>query len=291
MSSKALQGLENLDKPKKKAPKPQPVQEAEPEIPEQVIVRVPRTTPAPKADKVDAFSESPTLLEKNPLGKKEETEYRREQVLSWMLNGHLFNGELCTVNDLAIQLDVPVFTIQNDVAVLKEKMAEFHTTEDLKDVPALAHMLMEMKFQDRGRALALYNIIMNDIKIADDKELKARNEGKMPQKGGALTGRDRAAMYAAALSALDLSNKATNGMESLFKITGGAQRLQAIIKAKNVTINNNTMVAVTHLQELAANSLGAVLPSIRKNNPELPAPKMLELNAEDLKILNMAEKK
>jgi hypothetical protein len=294
--SKALEGLENLGKVKKPKAKPQHVEEVveDVELPEQVVVRVPRTTPAVKAGQVAEFSDAATLLHKHGLATngKEETEWRREQVLAWMLNGHLHNGDLCTVNDLAISLDTPVLTIQRDVSFLKEKMAEFHTTEDLKDVPAMAHMIMEMKFQDRGRALALYNIIMGDIKAADEMEVKSRQEGRMPQKGGALTGRDRAAMYAAALSALDLSNKSTNGMESLFKITGGAQRLQQIIKAKNVIINQaGGTVNVAQLQDMAANVLGGMLPSVRKHNPELALPTTLELDATDEKILNMAEKK
>jgi hypothetical protein len=293
MSYKALEGLESQlgTKPKPKVkpivkPKPEPVAYTQ-----ENVVRVPRTTPAPKIQRVNAFAEAETLLERDGLGKQQHTEERREKVLEWMLNGHLFAGELMTVNELSESLGEFPKTIQGDVAAIKEQMGEFHTTEDLKDVPALAHMLMEMKFQDRGRALALYNIIMGDIRTADINEAKKASDGK-PSKFGGLTGRDRASMYSAALQALDLSNKATNGMESLFKITGGAQRLQAIIRAKNLTINNNntTLYTMGQLQELAADALAGVLPSIRRGRPELPMPKTLELDADDIQVLKLGEK-
>lgn len=296
MSNRALDGLEALGRPKKPVQKPKPkaaVPQATAFTYPDNVTRVPRTTPAAKSGQVAAFSEADTLLDKRGFAKTEETEARREKVLAWMLNGHLHEGQLMTALELANALSTPGKTIQNDVSTLKERMGEFHTTEDLKDVPALAHMLMEMKFQDRGRALALYNIIMGDIKAAD-KQLEAYvvEHGVAPKSGG-LTGRDRAAMYSSALQALDLSNKATNGMESLFKITGGAQRLAAIIKAKSITVNNNniTVYTMNQLQEFASTLLGPVLPSVRKVNAQLSAPKTLELNAEDIKIMEMGNKK
>ncbi len=298
MSSKALDGLDNLGKTKPKVnkgqykAKPKATTAPVSDIPENVI-RVPRTTPAAKADHVERFSEETTLIAHEGFGKTEITEARREQVLAWMLNGHLHNGRLMTVSELSIALDNPLKTIQHDVARLKEQMADFHTTEDLKDVPALAHMLMEMKFQDRGRALALYNIIMSDIDMEDAKIAAYIAEYGKPPKSAGLTGRDRAAMYSAALTALDLSNKATNGMESLFKITGGAQRLQQIIKVKNLTLNqaNNVVFTTAQLQDIAAEAMGAVLPSARKANPQLVAPPTLDLDAEDIAVMKIGEGK
>lgn len=299
MSNRALEGLEIAlgVKPKKAPPKPKPKVVPPAPVVEAVyvpdnVVRVPRTTPANKTNKVAAYSDANTLLEKKGFAKTEETEARREIVLAWMLNGHLHDGQLTTVTELATALAVPTKTVQNDVATIKEKMGDFHTTEDLKDVPALAHMLMEMKFQDRGRALALYNIIMGDIDAAD-KFAAASMDKPQARKAEGLTGRDRASMYSAALQALDLSNKATNGMESLFKITGGAKRLEAIIKAKGITINNNNIVMYTsaQLQEVAADALGGVLPSVRKINKQLEAPKVIELDAADLKVMDMGNQK
>lgn len=300
MSDKALAGLEalaNLGK-SKLTPKPAPVRHVAPEPePEDIddterIVRVPRTTPASKSNQTQKLVDGDTLIAKNGFGKSEETELRREKILAWMLNGHLHDGQLMTVSELAEALAAPTKTVQNDVATLKEQMGEYHTTEDLKDVPALAHMLMEMKFQDRGRALALYNIIMGDINKADAFEA-AQRETPQARKATGLTGRDRAAMYSAALAALDLSNKATNGMESLFKITGGAQRLAAIIKARNITVNNFNGPVFTNaqLQEVVANEMGAVLPSTRKVQPMLEAPTAITLDAADHAILAIGSKK
>lgn len=294
--STSLDGLdliEKLGRPKAKikphsgqyTSKAKPV-EQEPDEPDHKV-RVPRTVPARVRDDVDDFLNETTLVGQRKLGIQEQTDERRTQVLGWMLDGHTFGGQMISVNSLSEQLKVPLKTVENDIASLKQKMSDFHTSQDVNDVPALAHMLMEMKFQDRGRALVLYNIIMADIREADELLAKLKLSGKPIPKGStaSLTGRDRAAMYSAALTALDLSNKATNGMDALFKLTGGAQRLQQIIKVKNLQVTHNHSVPFAELQKLAAVEMGAILPSTRKVNKALVAPPTLELTEEDLMII------
>lgn len=297
MANRALDGVETLrrvGKVKKKVFKAKPdpiIVEDDFEDTAERPVRVPRTTPAARMNALERVAGNDTLLQKDVLGKQEHTEARREIVLAWMLNGHLHDGQLMTPTELAISLEMPLKTIEMDISTLKEKMADFHTTEDIKDVPALAHMLMEMKFQDRGRALALYNIIMGDIRQSDAVSAVMTKVVSPNSKTGALTGRDRAAMYSAALSALDLSNKATNGMDSLFKMTGGAQRLQTIIKAKNVQINAGNGFTLAQLQEFVTTEMGGVLPSTRKLKGALPMPKILDLTPEDKKLMEMGNQK
>lgn len=301
MGFNALDGIENLGKKRVPPKRPEAKQvvlppEPEPTIGEPVIVRVPRTTPAAKQKAVNrvesAEANSGAMVATGRLGVQQETQLRRQDVLSWMLNGHLHAGELMSIQQLAESLNAPLKTVERDVASLKEKMANYHIEADSKDVPALAYMLMEMKFQDRGRALALYNIIIQDIQEADDNILEVEDKRGNTKKLGALTGRDRAAMYNAALQAMDLANKATNGMDSLFKMTGGAQKLQNIIKAKQVILQQGGQMIVqqTTLQEFAAKELAGVLPSVRKHNDQLALPPGLTITAEDEKIMEIAEK-
>lgn len=270
------------------------------ELLKRTVVRVPRTTPTYMEKKVDNLLEGASMMDKPkfPLGAKEDTIERREWVLSWMLNGHQHGGRLMTERQLAIALDCEEMTIKQDMAALKTKMGDFFVDQNNTEIPALAYILMEMKFQDRGRALTIYNQIVQDIEDADEhaafihREVKAQRMSVMALKSAnRLTGRDRAAMYSSALQALDLSNKATNGMDNLFKMAGGAAKLQNILKARNVQINNynGNMVSMAALQEFASKELGAVIPSTRMLTGE-KTPTTLDLTLEDREILAIGEK-
>jgi hypothetical protein len=235
---------------------------------------------------------------KTPLGLSLETQERREWVLGWMLNGHQHAGRLMTERQLAVALDTTEMTIKVDIAALKEKMGDFFVDQNNTEIPALAYILMEMKFQDRGRALTIYNEIIEDIDKADqeaqaivDKVLAGKISAMALKSAHRLTGRDRAAMYSSALQALDLSNKATNGMDNLFKMAGGATKLQAILRAKSVQINNynGATMNIQQLQEFASKELGVVIPSTRLLTGG-DAPKTLELTLEDQEVLAIGER-
>lgn len=304
-SFKSLEGLERLA-PKKK-PVAKKVVVAEPTQPEvdystlftgePVIVRTPRVVPAARSAAVQKIKDSEhgtRMIATGRLGVAAETQARRQSVLEWMLNGHLYDGELRSVQELASILDVHPKVVESDIAKLKSKMADYHVEGDERDIPALAYMLMEMKFQDRGRALQLHNIIIGDIQEAD----AAANAPKEPDKPGvkpkkeyALTGRDRAAMYNAALQALDLSSKACNGMDQLFKLTGGAKKLADIIKARQLIINNNNTLVVNSntLQQFVGQEFAGILPSTRKAQPQLEAPASLTLDADELAVMEIGD--
>lgn len=311
MGLKALEGLERhkkkLHKPEKskqprdfdtpelkvKTPKPAP-QATFPDNEDEVghqIVRTPRLVPKAMVNKVEAKSTG--LAMTDPLGSKRETQERREQVVQWMLNGHTHEDRLMSITELAESLGAPMETIEKDLVAVKGAFEKFYQESNVKDITALAFMLMEMKFQDRGRALSLYNLIQGDIQAADDNEAEFRDPktGKM-KKFGALTGRDRAAMYSSALAALDLANKATNGIDNLIKLSGGFQKLQQVIHAKTVNVNNgsgNMAVSMADLQDFAATTLGTVLPSARKLKKVEDVPASIQLTDEDEEILRIGE--
>ena len=312
MALSALRGLDKLGKKPKKPEKgkQQAVPAQEPpklktkgtRIPEQVfhdnkaddgsqIVRSPRVTPQKMSTAVNSMSTG--LAMTDPLGVKRETQERREQVIQWMLNGHTHDGQLMSITELSATLNVPMETVEKDLVAIKGTFEKFYTENNVRDVTALAYMLMEMKLQDRGRALALYNIIRGDIQAADDNSLEFKDPktGKI-KKLGALTGRDRSSMYGAMLSSLDLANRATNGIDNLIKLSGGFQKLQQVIHAKNVQINqgNGVQVGMNELQEFARETLGVVLPSARKARNITEVPATIELTDEDREIMAIGEK-
>lgn len=316
MANPALEGIERLKpKPKKKVAQQKkvtkepikvqaPVALEEPSLEDllkqTVVVRTPRTTPTSATKKVDDFLEGAAMMDtkKNPLGVSLVTQERREWVMGWMMNGHQHGGRLMTERQLAIALDTDEMTIKADISALKDRMGQFFVDQDNTEIPALAYVLMEMKFQDRGRALSIYNEIKSDIEEADEYAAEIQRKVKNKElpftalKGAyRLTGRDRAAMYSSALQALDLSNKATNGMDNLFKMAGGATKLQAILKAKNVQINNynGASMNLQQLQEFASKELGVVIPSTRMlTGGETPA--TLDLTLEDKEVLAIGER-
>jgi len=249
------------------------------------IIRTPRTTPARMNHAVNTMQTG--LAMTDPLGAKRETQERREEVVQWMLNGHTHDCKLMSVTELAATLNVPMETIEKDLVSIKGTFEKFYTENNVRDVTALAYMLMEMKLQDRGRALSLYNIIRGDIDTADENTVEFKGK-----KLGALTGRDRAAMYSAMLSSLDLANRATNGIDNLIKMSGGFQKLQQVIHAKSVQINNGNgvMASTDQLQEFAASTLSCVLPSARKVKNIRDIPAVIELTDEDREIMSIGEK-
>lgn len=311
----SLSALEGLLRSKRKAKKPERIKQQPPEdianvpvlkpkVPVPIepkfqdnkaddgtqIVRLPRIVPSKMNHAVNKISTG--LAMTDPLGVKRETQERREQVIQWMLNGHTHEGQLTSITELSTQLNVPMETIEKDLIAIKGSFEKFYTENNVRDVTALAFMLMEMKLQDRGRALALHNIIMKDISDADENviEFEDRTTGKK-KKLGALTGRDRAAMYSAMLSSLDLANKATNGIDNLIKLSGGFQKLQQTIHAKSVQINNGNgmMMGMDQLQEFAAKTLACVLPSARKSKDIKEIPATLELTEEDKAIMEIGD--
>lgn len=296
MSFSALAGVENLGKTKQVAKKKvEPKAQVETvDLPQSVPVRVPRTTPAAKQELVEELSEpvAGAIVATNRLGKSAITTARREQVLAWMLNGHQHEGELMSLPHLADALESPLKVVENDVVVLKQKMADYYIKDDQTDTPALAHMLMEMKFQDRGRALALYNIVMADIRASDEQDAVWQKQNPDRVAKQSLSGRDRASMYNAALQAMDLAGKATNGMDQLFKLTGGVKKLEKIILHNTQIINNNhtTIVHMNTLQNFVETELAGILPSSRKIVPQLSTSSALEITPEDEEVLTIGDK-
>lgn len=308
MGMTALQGVIKLGQAKKKTgrkpiPAPKPVQAEVHEAPDDEsearpkIIRIPRVASVKTQKRVDILTNGESLSDNGKLGKSIETQARRQEVTAWMLNGHTHEGELCDVATLAIKLHVPKVIIDRDIKAIKERMAEFYTKDDdTRDIAALAHMLLEMKFRDRGQALALYNRVLEDLAVADAEVQRRKDENRFSKQDGfgAISGRDRAAMYSTALAAIDLANRTTNGMESLLKLTGGAQKLQLIIKAKNVQLNRNNgtfNMEPTTIQSMIANMMGNVLPSNRGQDKSLPLPSFLEFTDEDKQIMAIAEDK
>ena len=309
MALSALQGIERLNKKKKTTEKPKqsPRESETPRLktstPTQPIfndnrddlgdqiIRTPRTTQRKMEYAVDKMSNG--LAMTNPLGVKRETQERRELVVEWMLNGHTHEGQLLSVTALAETLHVPMETVEKDLVSIKGTFEEFYTANNTRDVTALAYMLMEMKLQDRGRALSLYNIIKGDITTADDNAVEFIDpKTHKTKKLGALTGRDRAAMYSAMLTSLDLANRATNGIDNLIKLSGGFQKIQQTINAKNVQINNGNgqMATMDQLQDFAAETLSCVLPSTRKIKNIKNVPQVIELTDEDREIMDIGHK-
>jgi hypothetical protein len=80
-------------------------------------------------------------------------------------------------------------------------------------------------------------------------------------------------------------------MESLLKLTGGAQKLQFIIKAKNLQINkgDGLQLDAPTIQGMINDLMGGVLPSNRSQNAQLTLPRALELDEEDKRIMMIAE--
>lgn len=297
MAMSALQGIESLKPKKKKLVKPAPAIVADPlekvasDTAQQRPVRTPRTTTVEVQKRVSTLISGEMISDDGKLGKSIETQSRRQDVTAWMLNGHTYEGELCDVTMLAEKLNVPKRTIDTDIIKIKERMAEFYTKDDdTRDIAALAHMLLEMKFRDRGQAILLYNRVLADLARADEESAKRKKENRFSKLDGfgELSGRDRAAMYSTALAAIDLANRTTNGMESLLKLTGGAQKLQLIIKAKNVQLNkgNGTMnFEPLTIQAMINDMMGSVLPSNRGQNSNIALPAGLQLDSEDERIL------
>lgn len=299
MGMKALAGVESLKKKKKpvkvvqqplaeKHEQPEEQEEAQP-----VVVRVPRTTPSNLQKTVDKVAAGAGISDDGQLGKAVTTQLRRQQVMTWMLDGHMLDGELMSKDQLATKLGVPLMHVNQDIKTIKENMAKFYTEDDdTKEIAALAHMLLEMKFQDRGRALKLYNQVLADIRQADLDAERRHKTNPFAKGDGKLTGRDRAAMYSTALAAIDLSNRTTNGMQDLLKLTGGAKKLQLIIKAKEIHLNqqnNLTATSSRSIQNMIADMMGNVLPSARNNNKELAVPNFLQLTEEDASIIEIGE--
>jgi len=294
MALVALRGVDSLGKKAKKVKKKKPVEAPQAQVlPPEQIVREPRLTPARHEQHVAAMYSEMAITGDEAMAKGEHTQMRREEVRAWMMNGHTHNGVLVTESELAKCLNVPLKTVQIDIKELKDQHSKFFLGNDERDLPALAFALMEMRFQDRGRALALFNIIRNDIERSDaqTKELiQMRKDGKIASnvKIDALTGRDRASMYSAALAALDMANRATKGMDDLFKITGSGAKLQAIVKAHSLVINNNNLnvMPVKMLQEFVSKEFAGVLPSARRAG-DLAVPKAIQMTDEDDEIMQI----
>lgn len=309
----ALEGLDDLlETPKKKPQKPEPVKKSkarppvvEPdvrfpnnEVPgtQRQIVRAPRTTPAKAAKKIQKKKDDAArgiIFGPGALGEKRETQQRRELIVNWLLDGHTYEGETVSQSELAKILNVPKETVEYDIAAIKERMSTFYEDKHNKEMPIMAYMLMEMKMQDRGRALNLHNLIMDDIDKADENVMKFKD----PETGkvktvGSLGGRDRAAMYSAAITALDLAHKATNGLDNIFKMVGGPARIMAIIQAKALKATGGTgghsMNTIGELQEAMASlpEFQALLPSTRKIR-RLAPPTFIDVTPEDQEIMNI----
>lgn len=264
------------------------------------IVRHPRIAVDPKVKKrADEMAASSLLTPVSGLGAKKHTQERRELIIAWLLNGHMYDGRLMAATELADALNVPMETMERDLSTIKQQFSDLYTdpaTTD-KELPAYAYMLLEMKMQDRGRALTLYNEIAEDIKamkmgseICNDA---IRDNGPR-KKGVVISGRDLAAMRNAQLTALDVASKATSGLDSLFKMLGGPEKVQMIIKAKAVQLNNgngdNKMGAfsIETLQDTIGNmaEFRSVLPSTRsRDKTEMPS--FLDVTPEDEEILEI----
>ena len=263
-----------------------------------MIVRTPRLAVDPKVKKsADILKEAtaPLITAPNGFAVKRETQTRREIIIGWMLNGHMYNGELMSTTELAQQLSVPMETLERDLSTIKTQFSDFYTDPNRtdKELPAYAYMLLEMKMQDRGRALSLYNAIADDIKALKGED-ENENVGKV--KRALLSGRDLAAMRSAQLSALDVANKATSGLNELFKLLGGPEKVVNLIKAKTVMLaqgNNNTMgnMSMDVLQDTIGSmpEFRSVLPSTRTRD-KLPLPAFLDVTDEDKEILEIGAK-
>lgn len=312
----ALEGLDDfLGTPKKKPKKPEPPPKkkakpvvAEPEVrfpnnevpgSNRQIVRAPRTVPAKAAKKIQKKKDEAArgiIFGPGALGEKRETQQRRELIVNWLLDGHTYEGETLSQTELAKVLNVPKETLEYDIAAIKERMSTFYEDKHNKEMPIMAYMLMEMKMQDRGRALNIHNLIMDDIDKADANVMTFKD----PETGrsktiGSLTGRDRAAMYSAALQAMDLAQKATNGLDNIFKMVGGPQRILAIIQAKALKATGGTgghsMNTIGELQEAMASlpEFQALLPSTRKIK-HLNPPTFITVTPEDQEIMNIGSR-
>lgn len=264
------------------------------------IVRTPRLVVDPKIKKrAEEMKASSILTPATTLGAKKHTQERRELIIAWLLNGHMYDGRLMAASELAMALAVPMETLERDLSTIKQQFSDLYTDPDTtdKELPAYAYMLLEMKMQDRGRALTLYNEIAEDIvsmktasEICDDAMGKGRN-----RKGIAISGRDLAAMRNAQLTALDVASKATSGLDSLFKMLGGPEKVQMIIKSKAVQVNNasngGTVVGGFSLETLQ-DTIGqmpefrSVLPSTRaRDKSETPA--FIDITPDDEEILEI----
>lgn len=313
----ALEGLDDMldSKPKKKKqkvvepePKKKPKRVEEPEVrfpgntvpgTNRQIERSPRTVPMKSAKKIAKTKDDATrgiIFGPGALGGKRETQQRREQIVNWLLDGHTFEGESCTVTELAAALKVPKETVESDIAKIKEQMSGFYEDKHNKEMPILAYMLLEMKMQDRGRALTIHNLIMSDIEKADENVMTFVDPETHKKKTiGSLNGRDRAAMYSSALQALDLAAKSTNGLDNLFKIMGGPERIKQILQAKAIQgkggKNGHSFNTMGDLQE-AMQSLPEfqqLLPSTRKLKMLNP-PSFITITPEDKEVMAVGMK-
>lgn len=289
--SKKVVELSELDDDEDVFTPPKPVKNG------QMIIRTPRIAVDPKVKKsAEILKEAaaPLITATNGFAVKRETQGRRELIIGWMLNGHMYDGELMSTTELANKLAVPMETLERDINTIKTQFSDFYTDPNRtdKELPAYAYMLLEMKMQDRGRALALYNEIANDIKALKG-EGDDDNESVGRVKRALLSGRDLAAMRSAQLSALEVANKATAGLNELFKLLGGPEKVLNIIKAKTVMLaqgNNNTMgnISMDALQDTigAMPEFRSVLPSTRTRD-KLAMPAFLDITDEDKEILEV----
>ena len=254
------------------------------------VIRVPRLAVDPKVKKDAEKLKEQGLATLSNLGAvKSHTQLRRSHIIRWMLDGHTFDGALVSPAELAQKLDVPVETVERDLSVIKQQFSDLYTNPDTtnREMPAIAYMLLEMRMQDRGRALALYNEISADI-----TEMKAPAEEGQGKKFR-LSGRDLAAMRNAQLQALDVASKATQGLDSLFKTLGGPEKLTQLIKAKSVAISNG---GVQNVQQLSMETLQervgqmkefrSVLPSTREKD-QTQTPAFLDLSEEEEGVLRI----
>jgi hypothetical protein len=314
----ALDGLDALlgGKPEKKrgpAPGPKkdkpsralpPYEEPEERFPgnkspgtQKQIVRSPRVIPetyqAKKYNKTKNNAAAGIIFGPGALGEKKKTQQRRETVINWLLDGHSYEGENMSVTELATALNVPIETIETDLNRIKTQMALYYEDQHNKEMPILAYMLMEMKMQDRGRALAIHNQIMSDIdsETTENKIVEINGTGF---KRAGMSGRDKAAMYSAAINALDLAHKATNGLDNIFKLVGGPERVRAILQARAIQQGAGDGKQIGSMSDvqgmlMTLPEFQSVLPSQRKAGG-LKTPGFLTMTAEDKEVMDIGER-
>ncbi len=314
----ALEGLDDLvsrvskKKDKKEAvtipPKPkkktQPSEDPEGTFPDnkepgtgRQIVRSPRMLPAKAAKKVNEVKDGAArgiVFGPGALGDKKTTQIRRETIINWLLDGHTLEGETLTLTELAQVLGVPKETVEYDLAKIKDQMAAMYEDKHNKEMPIMAYMLMEMKMQDRGRALTIHNLIMDDIEQADANSVTIIDPDTLKKKRlNNLTGRDRAAMYSSALQALDLAQKATNGLDNIFKVIGGPDRIKAILQSKALQgtgKGGHKMATIGDVQEALSQlpEFRSILPSSRKLS-KLPQPGFIDVTPEEQELMKVGQ--
>lgn len=266
---------------------------------EKRVVRQPRVVPQELDRRVSRgkvvkkkFENDGTVLSSN--GWTTETQLRREKVRRWMMDGHMFDGQIMSVHELAPQLGVPIQTIEHDIAKLKDQMKEFYASESEREIASLAYQVLEMQAQDRGRALSLYNRIVTEIDSEKPIKLKGEDDGET-LKFLKSSGRDKAALYTAASTALQQANRSASAMEQLFKLLDGPKKIQNILHAKNVQIvgggGKGGMFTMEGMQEMLSTipEMRSLLPSTRHAD-KLPMPAMLDITPEDEVVMEIGSK-